>query len=112
MAGRVHARSRPGDGQGGRRCSSTTATGTPRPGEGGGRAANENTITDWDPVSKQPLFKTAAARVTLVERGDGAVSPEPITASAAVRPGSVPPTVGGPAALAARSTDVPEGEVP
>ncbi|MFE9776263.1 molybdopterin oxidoreductase family protein [Streptomyces sp. NPDC005931] len=33
-----------------------------------GRAANETTITDWDPVSKQPLFKTAAARVTLVAR--------------------------------------------
>lgn len=28
-----------------------------------GRAANELTITDWDPVSKQPLFKTSAARV-------------------------------------------------
>ncbi|MBY6538860.1 nitrate reductase [Rhodococcus sp. BP-349] len=27
------------------------------------RAANEMTITDWDPVSKQPLFKTSAARV-------------------------------------------------
>lgn len=25
------------------------------------RAANETTITDWDPVSKQPLFKTSAA---------------------------------------------------
>jgi anaerobic selenocysteine-containing dehydrogenase len=28
------------------------------------RAANELTITDWDPVSKQPIFKTAAARVS------------------------------------------------
>jgi ferredoxin-nitrate reductase len=28
-----------------------------------GTAANELTITDWDPVSKQPLFKTSAARV-------------------------------------------------
>jgi anaerobic selenocysteine-containing dehydrogenase len=27
------------------------------------RAGNELTITDWDPVSKQPTFKTAAARV-------------------------------------------------
>jgi anaerobic selenocysteine-containing dehydrogenase len=33
------------------------------PADGGGRAANEMTITDWDPVSKQPLFKLAAARV-------------------------------------------------
>jgi anaerobic selenocysteine-containing dehydrogenase len=32
----------------------------------GGRAANELTVTDWDPVSKQPLFKSAAARVTRV----------------------------------------------
>jgi anaerobic selenocysteine-containing dehydrogenase len=33
-----------------------------------GRAANETTITDWDPVSKQPLFKLAAARVEKVAR--------------------------------------------
>jgi ferredoxin-nitrate reductase len=30
------------------------------------RAANELTITAWDPVSKQPLFKVAAVRVTKV----------------------------------------------
>lgn len=30
----------------------------------GHRAANELTATDWDPVSKQPLFKTAAAAIT------------------------------------------------
>ncbi|SFW85877.1 molybdopterin oxidoreductase family protein [Amycolatopsis australiensis] len=30
-------------------------------GKDGDRAANELTCTDWDPVSKQPLFKTAAA---------------------------------------------------
>jgi anaerobic selenocysteine-containing dehydrogenase len=35
-------------------------------GEPGERAANELTITQWDPASKQPLFKTAAARVTRV----------------------------------------------
>ena len=34
----------------------------PAPGEPG-RAANEMTITDWDPVSKQPLFKLAVARI-------------------------------------------------
>lgn len=27
------------------------------------RAANELTITDWDPVSKQPMFKTAVVRI-------------------------------------------------
>lgn len=31
-----------------------------------GRAANELTPTDWDPASKQPIFKTAAARITRV----------------------------------------------
>ncbi|MDT0446749.1 molybdopterin oxidoreductase family protein [Streptomyces johnsoniae] len=36
-----------------------------------GRAANETTVTDWDPVSKQPLFKTAAARVARAEPGAG-----------------------------------------
>jgi anaerobic selenocysteine-containing dehydrogenase len=30
---------------------------------GAQRAANEMTITDWDPVSKQPLFKVSAVRV-------------------------------------------------
>lgn len=32
-------------------------------GAGHHRAANELTITDWDPVSKQPLFKTSVARI-------------------------------------------------
>nr|WP_232320607.1 nitrate reductase [Herbidospora daliensis] len=32
------------------------------------RAANELTITDWDPVSKQPIFKTAAAQVEKEDR--------------------------------------------
>ncbi|MGV9277341.1 molybdopterin oxidoreductase family protein [Streptomyces griseosporeus] len=40
--------------------------------DGAGRAANEATITDWDPVSKQPLFKTCAARVTLIARRESA----------------------------------------
>jgi anaerobic selenocysteine-containing dehydrogenase len=34
-----------------------------------GRAANELTRTEWDPVSKQPLFKTAAARARRLEGG-------------------------------------------
>ncbi|MBB4689088.1 molybdopterin oxidoreductase family protein [Amycolatopsis jiangsuensis] len=38
----------------------------------GDRAANELTFTDWDPVSKQPLFKTAAAALHKVE-----ATPEP-----------------------------------
>ncbi|MEU6091618.1 nitrate reductase [Streptomyces sp. NPDC047085] len=84
-----------------------------RPGAAGGRAANETTITDWDPASKQPLFKLAAARLTLVERADGAVCPAPTTtASAPVDPRHVPPTVGGPSALAGQSLDTPEGDAP
>jgi anaerobic selenocysteine-containing dehydrogenase len=35
-------------------------------GESPGRAANELTITDWDPTSKQPLFKTSACRIERV----------------------------------------------
>jgi anaerobic selenocysteine-containing dehydrogenase len=47
------------------------------------RAANELTVTDWDPVSKQPTFKTAAARARK---------------SPARQAGSVPATAGGAAA--------------
>ncbi|WP_133852187.1 molybdopterin oxidoreductase family protein [Labedaea rhizosphaerae] len=36
-------------------------------GRDGGRAANELTPTDWDPVSKQPLFKTAAASIAAAD---------------------------------------------
>jgi anaerobic selenocysteine-containing dehydrogenase len=35
------------------------------------RAANETTITDWDPASKQPLFKTAAAALTALDHDGG-----------------------------------------
>jgi ferredoxin-nitrate reductase len=34
--------------------------------DGEGRAANELTITSWDPVSRQPLFKAGAVRVEKV----------------------------------------------
>jgi anaerobic selenocysteine-containing dehydrogenase len=37
--------------------------------DGTGRAANELTITAWDPVSKQPQFKLAAVRIELAEAG-------------------------------------------
>jgi anaerobic selenocysteine-containing dehydrogenase len=47
------------------------------------RAANELTITAWDPVSRQPLFKVAAVRVTKIADGEGAAAPAPtVTASA------------------------------
>jgi anaerobic selenocysteine-containing dehydrogenase len=68
-------------------------------GEGHHRAANELTITDWDPVSKQPIFKTATAQVTRVGPGSRP-APAPTTgASASVSP-DVPGTVGGPQATA------------
>jgi anaerobic selenocysteine-containing dehydrogenase len=38
---------------------------------GRARAANELTITRWDPVSKQPIYKTAAVRVEKVADGNG-----------------------------------------
>ncbi|MFI1931374.1 molybdopterin oxidoreductase family protein [Streptomyces sp. NPDC020330] len=69
------------------------------------RAANETTITDWDPVSKQPLFKTAAAAVTLVEKSAGQPAPAPTTtASAPSRPSGVRPTEGGVTAGVLEST--------
>jgi anaerobic selenocysteine-containing dehydrogenase len=58
-----------------------------------GRAANETTITDWDPVSKQPLFKTAAAALTLIERGKTSAPAPTNTASAPVSD-AVPRTEG------------------
>lgn len=71
-----------------------------------GRAANETTVTDWDPASKQPLFKTAAAALRLVERADGHHAPAPTTtASAASRADAVPPTTGGTSALVTQSSD-------
>ncbi len=40
--------------------------------DGHHRAANELTLTDWDPVSKQPIFKkTAAAQLRRVRAGNG-----------------------------------------
>ncbi|WP_460546452.1 molybdopterin oxidoreductase family protein [Glycomyces halotolerans] len=65
-----------------------------------GRAANELTITDWDPASKQPLFKTAAARVERVGAGDGTPSEAPTTTGSAPVADDVSPTVGGAAAMA------------
>jgi anaerobic selenocysteine-containing dehydrogenase len=62
-----------------------------------GRAANELTPTDWDPVSKQPIFKTAAARLTRVARGDRS-APAPTTTASRPFSGDVPPTCGGHAA--------------
>jgi anaerobic selenocysteine-containing dehydrogenase len=50
--------------------------------ERGGRAANELTMTIWDPVSKQPLFKSGAVRVTKLADAVGP-SPAPTVGAAA-----------------------------
>ncbi|MFC7464023.1 molybdopterin oxidoreductase family protein [Brachybacterium sp. GCM10030252] len=73
-----------------------------------GRAANELTITDWDPASKQPIFKTAAARIELVTPGSGPSAPAPTTtasASVARTRATGTPTAGGPAATASESIE-------
>jgi hypothetical protein len=64
------------------------------------RAANELTRTVWDPVSKQPLFKVSAVRVTKVAAGDGP-APAPTTGAAAPCDQRVAATVGGQEANAA-----------
>jgi hypothetical protein len=61
------------------------------------RQANELTMTVWDPVSKQPYFKTAACRVRKVRDGDGSAS-APTTTGSAPGPGlehAVQRTAGG-----------------
>jgi anaerobic selenocysteine-containing dehydrogenase len=60
-----------------------------------GRAANELTLTAWDPVSKQPLFKTGAARLHKVADGDGRSAPAPTTTASAPASARVPATSGG-----------------
>src|SRR5690606_13800740 len=60
----------------------------------GGRAANELTLTDWDPVSKQPLYKVAAVQVSRVSAGQRPAS-APTTGAAAPVDMTVPATAGG-----------------
>ncbi len=58
------------------------------------RAANELTLTAWDPVSKQPLYKLGAVRVTKLADGKGP-APAPTTAASAPHdPAGVPATTG------------------
>ncbi|TDW92250.1 molybdopterin oxidoreductase family protein [Kribbella sp. VKM Ac-2566] len=64
------------------------------PDERSARAANELTATDWDPCSKQPLFKCAAARVERIGVGN-APSPAPTTTASKPVVAGVSPTRGG-----------------
>jgi ferredoxin-nitrate reductase len=67
------------------------------------RAANELTITEWDPASKQPLYKVGAARVTKISGSGDTPPPAPTTtASAPISDASMAGTVG------ARDTEVRE----
>jgi ferredoxin-nitrate reductase len=52
--------------------------------DGRGRAANELTLTAWDPVSKQPIFKTAAVKLERIGEGPGRAPAPPTTGSARV----------------------------
>ncbi|WP_432548858.1 molybdopterin oxidoreductase family protein [Kineococcus sp. SYSU DK004] len=69
------------------------------------RAANEMTMTEWDPVSKQPVLKVAAVRVVRAGPGEGPAPAPTTTASAPADPGSVPPTTGGPDAATSERFD-------
>ncbi|HSN11491.1 MAG TPA: molybdopterin dinucleotide binding domain-containing protein, partial [Propionibacteriaceae bacterium] len=75
--------------------------------DGHPRAANELTITEWDPVSKQPVFKNAAVKV---ERIGDATGPAPAPTTTASRPSGgrsrVPATTGGRDAEATEAFDV------
>jgi predicted molibdopterin-dependent oxidoreductase YjgC len=77
--------------------------------DGGGhhRAGNELTVTDWDPVSKQPIFKTAAAQLHRRRTGENGGAAAPTTAAsapAAPVSGHGAATVGGPTAIVAEVT--------
>jgi anaerobic selenocysteine-containing dehydrogenase len=58
------------------------------------RAANELTLTDWDPVSKQPIYKTAAATLRRIAAASD-TAPAPTTAASAPVAAGIPNTAGG-----------------
>jgi anaerobic selenocysteine-containing dehydrogenase len=79
--------------------------------DGHQRAANELTITDWDPVSKQPIYKTAAVRVSRVAGGNGHAAPAPTNTASRPAIVDVPATHGGPAAHADEQLGITEGRI-
>jgi anaerobic selenocysteine-containing dehydrogenase len=63
------------------------------------RAGNALTITEWDPVSKQPIFKTVAAQLRRRPGAGRRAAVAPTTAASAPVNAQQPPTVGGPTAM-------------
>src|SRR5918993_562940 len=64
--------------------------------DGRPRAANELTITEWAPASKQPLYKVGAVRVTKISGSGGTPAPAPTTTASAPTSGvSMAGTMGG-----------------
>ena len=62
--------------------------------DGTKRAANELTVTEWDPVSKRPLFKAGGVDVVKVAEAEGP-APAPTNTGSAPVDGTVPSTRGG-----------------
>lgn len=58
-------------------------------------AANELTVTEWDAVSKQPLFKNAAVKIAKVANATGPSPAPTTTASRPANPEGIPETTGG-----------------
>jgi anaerobic selenocysteine-containing dehydrogenase len=69
------------------------------------RAANELTLTAWDPVSKQPMFKVAAVRIAKVAEGTAPAPAPTIGGAEPVDTHAVPTTVGGPDARATSTVE-------
>jgi len=70
-------------------------------------AANEATITDWDPASKQPLYKVGAVAVRKLAPGSGP-APAPTNTASAPAAGEAAATRGGERALVDETVLVPE----
>lgn len=72
--------------------------------DGAASAANEVTRTEWDPVSKQPIFKVTAVRVAKLANANGQPAPAPSATASAPGTGTRLHTRGGPAAESASRT--------
>ena len=79
-------------------------TGEREPGAVPPSAANELTLTSWDPVSKQPIFKVAAVSLERLAEGEGP-SAAPTTTASAPLAETVSATVGGAPAEAQSRTE-------